>query len=84
MNSKGFESLTYVLQRRRPSHYGSHQVCGGINYLKLYYFVAKPSRINPFGLISKLMSNIETMHRKYFLYEYRMLLYRANYVFKAL
>ena len=25
------------------SHYDSHQVCGEINCLKLYYFVAKPS-----------------------------------------
>ena len=32
------------------SYHDSHQVCGGINYLKLYYFEAKPSRINSLGL----------------------------------
>ena len=30
-------------------YHGSHQISGGINYLKLYYFEAKPSQINSLG-----------------------------------
>ena len=45
----GLERGTLALQGRRPSHsavlISSHQVWGGINYLKLYYFAATPSRI---------------------------------------
>ena len=43
--------LLHINPESYPSSYsGSHLTWGGINYLKCYYFAAKPSQIKHFGL----------------------------------
>ena len=48
----GFKPILFARKSKilKSSYSGSHQIRGGINYLKCYYFAAKPSQIKHFGL----------------------------------